>query len=155
MADETTLVRRGFAPGHARLGGKGKGSASRVRELIESLGPGADPIRFLALLVRDKCYQSTVITPDGKRRKVPEAAPLSMLVESAKILAQYYVPKLTAIAHTNAEHDGPVEVETKSLHAIMADPALCEAAQKLALAMCEIDAPKQLPAPIIGLRAPE
>lgn len=155
MSEELIPIRGRFVAGHAKVGGRKRSSASRVREMIEQLGPSADPILFLLKTIRDRTYTYTSITPDGKKKKITEPAPLSLVIECSKIVAQYYVPKLTAIAHTNSEHDGPVEIEHTSLIEIMADPALCAAGQEIALRMAEVGVePKQVAAPYIGLREP-
>ncbi len=156
MPEEITVVKRGFSKGHPRFGGKKKGTSARVKDLVEQLGAGADPIRFLLLLIRDKTYQSVVIGADGKKKKVTVAAPLDLLIDSAKAVAQYYVPKLSAVAHTG-EDGGPVETVSLNLSAILNDPVLCAHAQELALKLAEAEAPPPLlPAPNYpGLAEPD
>lgn len=154
MPEETVPAKRGFIKGHPRFGGKKKGTSARVRDLVEQLGAGADPIRFLLLLIRDKTYQSVVIDAEGKKKKITVAAPLDLLIDSAKAVAQYYVPKLSAVAHTGSDGEGPVETVSFNLTAILSDPQLCEAAQKLAIAMADSNSPSQQIQPIAGLLEP-
>jgi hypothetical protein len=139
-----------FTPGHGRLGGKKKGITTRVRDLVEQLGPSADPIRFMLLLIRDRTYQQVTIDATGKKKKTVVSAPLDLILDACKTTAQYLVPKLSAVAHTGADGEGPVETVALNLTAILADPALCEAAQKLALAMADEQAQPQT-TPVYGL----
>lgn len=159
MPEELTPVSGRFVPGHPRFGGKKKGTASRVRDLVEQLGPNSDPLRFMLLLIRDRTYTQVIIDESGKKTKRVVAAPLDLILDACKTTAQYLAPKLSSVAHSNSEHDGPIQVETTSLISIMADPALCAAAQEIVLRMIDAEAgvqPKQLAAPQTypGLREP-
>jgi hypothetical protein len=98
-----------FVTGHPRFGGKKKGNSSRVRDLVEQLGPNSDPLRFMLLLIRDKTYQQVTIDAGGKKKKVTVAAPLDLILDACKTTAQYLVPKLSAVAHTGADGEGHVE----------------------------------------------
>jgi hypothetical protein len=145
MPDEATPAKVGFTPGHPRFGGKKKGNASRVRDLVEQLGPSSDPLRFLLLLIRDKTYQSVVIDADGKKKKVIVAAPLDLIIDACKTTAQYLVPKLSSIAVGGGpDGDGPIETVSLNLTAIMQNPELARQAQNIALVALRTP---QLPAP--------
>jgi hypothetical protein len=145
MPDETTLPKRGISIRTSPVWWKKRGNASRVRDLVDQLGPSADPIRFMLLLIRDKTYQQVTIDGDGKKKKTVVAAPLLLILDACKTAAQYYVPKLSAVAHTG-EDGGPVQTESLNLVAIMSDPELCAAAQRMALLLADGE-PRQFPAP--------
>jgi hypothetical protein len=137
--------------GHQKLGGRGKRSASKARDLAESMG--VDPLRWLLALLKTGTYQAVVIDEaTGKKTKKTTVASGDMLLDAAKCSLQYLYPKLSGISHTGADGEGPIQTETINLSVIMADPALCEAAQKLALAMAD-GIQDQLPqtTPIYGL----
>jgi hypothetical protein len=151
MSDEIVSSHGGrFVEGHQKLGGRGKRSASRARDLADSLG--VDPLKWCLNLLKTGTYQATVIDETGKKSKVCTVASGSMLLDAAKCSLQYLYPKLSGISHTGADGEGPIQTETINLSVIMADPALCEAAQKLALAMADgkQDQPPQT-TPIYGL----
>src|ERR1700733_1402769 len=97
----------GFQPGHTRLGGRKKSSASKARDLADSLG--VDPLRWLLNLLKTGTYQATVIDEKGKKTKVCTVASLDLLVDAAKCSLQYVYPKLSGISHTGADGEGPIE----------------------------------------------
>jgi hypothetical protein len=151
MLEETVPAKRGFSKGHPRFGGKKRGTSARVRDLVERLGPNSDPIRFMLLLIRDRTYQQVTIDADGKKKKTTVAAPLDLIVDCCKVTAQYLAPRLSAVAHTGGDGEGPVETVSLNLTAILSDPQLCEAAQTMALLLAEQSAPEQVQQPIAGL----
>jgi hypothetical protein len=154
MSDELVPTNRGrFVAGHGRVGGKKRGNASRVRDLVDQLGPNSDPIRFMLLLIRDRTYQQVTIDADGKKKKTTVAAPLDLIVDCCKVTAMYLAPRLSAVAHTGSDGEGPVETVSLNITQIMADPALCEMAQKLAIALADGEQaqPQQIQQPIAGL----
>jgi hypothetical protein len=139
MPDNVARVGGRFAVGHPRFGGKRKGTASRVRDLVEQLGPSSDPIRFMLLLIRDRTYQQVTIDAAGKKKKVTVAAPLDLILDACKTTAQYLVPRLSAVAHTGEDGGGPIRTETVNLVAIMESPELLRQAQSLSLAITEVE----------------
>jgi hypothetical protein len=145
-------VKGRFVAGHARVGGKKRGVTTRVKELVDELGPGSDPIRAMLLLIRDRTYRQVTIDAAGKKKTTVVPAPLDLVLDAAKCCAQYLVPKLSAVAHTGSDLEGPVETVALNLTAILSNPELCKAAQDMALLMAEQSAqPQQIQQPIAGL----
>jgi hypothetical protein len=134
-----TKGEKGFQPGHSRFGGKRRNITHAVRAMAEEMG--VDPVRFMLRLIKNDTYMETQIV-DGKKKKVEVVVPLEVRADLAKYVARFCYPVLTASQITGAD-EGPVEVAAFSITDLMLNPAACEAAQKLALAMAET---KQLPA---------
>lgn len=148
-----TPVKRGPELGHDRWGGRKKRSASKARDIAESLG--VDPIRWMLNLIKNGTYQQAVVDADGKKKRVTVAAPLDLLLDAARTTAQYLYPKLSSLAVGGGpDGDGPIEVVSLNITAIMNDPELAKQAQDMALALVEADAIQpRLPAPYAGLLA--
>lgn len=62
-----TPVKRGPELGHDRWGGRKKRSASKARDIAESLG--VDPIRWMLNLIKNGTYQQAVVDADGKKKE--------------------------------------------------------------------------------------
>jgi hypothetical protein len=155
MTEELIKHRVGAAPGERR-GGRGKRSASRAKDLAESMG--VDPLRWLLGLLKTGTYQAVVIDETtGKKTKKTTTASADLLVDAAKCTLQYLYPKLSGISHTGPDGEGPIEVASISIQAIINDPVLCADVQRISLALADLQAgPQQLPpAPIPGLSDPE
>jgi hypothetical protein len=80
---------------------------------------------------------------DGSTVPVPVEERLKLLRD----ISQYIQPKLTAVQVTGKD-EGPVNVQTVDIAAILRDPAAAQAAQSLAMAMAlaEADQPQIEPA---------
>jgi hypothetical protein len=145
----TPPVRGGFQPGHARVGGR-KRTVSKARELAEKYG---DPLVYMLKILQSGVYEKVTIDANGKTKKTKVAAPLSDLIDLAKACTFYIHPKLSATQLTGA-NEGPIQNESVSLNlsAILSDPELCAAAQKLAIAMvADEQAQGQQTTPVYGL----
>jgi hypothetical protein len=120
-----------FAPGHKRLGGRQPGTRNKfswsARQKAEEAG--FDPVT-LAMSVILKARLPPIKGQPSE--KVGMEGRLSMLKE----VMQYMLPKLSATQLTGA-NDGPVAVATLDVTQLMADPALAEAAQLLAISMSQ------------------
>ncbi len=153
MSDEIVPTNRGrFLAGHPRLGGKKRGTASKARDLAESMG--VDPLKWLLNLLKTGTYQAVVIDEtSGKKTKKTTIASGDMLTDAAKCTLQYLYPKLSGISHTGPDGEGPVETVSLNLTAILANPELCRAAETMALLMAEQSSaqPQQIQPPIAGL----
>jgi hypothetical protein len=125
-----------FEIGHARFGGKKKRTAQAARDLADSLG--CDPLRFMMSLIDNDTYMQTVVGPDGKKKKVEVAVTMDLRLDAAKTVVNYLYPRLTAQQVTGPD-DGPLAVATLDMGRILADPALVEQAQNIALALVEAD----------------
>jgi hypothetical protein len=135
-----------YQPGHEKFGGRKKRTAQMARDLADEMG--CDPLRFMMQIIQSDFIEQTVIDEKGKAKRVKLAVDLATRLDAAKNVANYLYPRLNAQQITGAD-DGPLEVATLDLTAIMANPALASAAQELALMMAEQDAQQRaLPAAV-------
>jgi hypothetical protein len=94
-----------FEKGHAKVGGRQKGSPNKRTEAVRDL------------LARLKCDPLEVLAHIAKGSKKPlklqkgESVPLELRYQAARELAGYIAPKLKTIEHTGPG-GGPVEVMT-------------------------------------------
>lgn len=156
MTQENTPGKGGFVVGHPRYGGRKKNSGARAREILDSMGPRADPLRFLYGLVADGVYTRIEVDENGKKTKHLTPVPLELRIDCARTLAGYVYPKLSSVSHTGADGEGPIETQRLELKAILASPELCKAAQDLALALCDRETGPVSPGSVVypGLCAP-
>lgn len=142
-----------FKPGHPKYGGRKKGSANKRTKMAQEMAAqmGVDPVRFmLELLQRDtvqvaKIDRDTgkvILDENGQPVREWQAIPIDMRLEAAKSVAPYIHGKLQHTTVTKEEPES--DINAIDVNRMMEDPALVEAAQRLALAAN--DAPA-LPAP--------
>jgi hypothetical protein len=130
-----------FKPGHARVGGRKKGSPTKRTKLALEICEAMDfhPAAFLATiamtgLMPNADGTTTPVTPDDRLR-------------AATALAPFVMPKLQATQVTGRD-DGPVAVAALDVTAILANPQLAAAAQELALMVVDAEAEAEgLPEP--------
>jgi hypothetical protein len=124
----------GFKIGHARLGGRKPGSLNkRTRQAIEICEQmNFHPAALLATVV----LTGKLPNPDGTTVEIDAAGRMDAL----KALCPYVMPRLQATQVTGKD-DGPLAVATLDMSRILADPALVEQAQNIALALVEADRP--------------
>ena len=123
-----------FQTGHARVGGRKKGSPTKRTKLALEICQELDfhPAAFLATiamtgLMPNPDGTTTAVTPDDRLR-------------AATALAPFVMPRLQATQVTGKD-DGPVQVErTLDVSAILANPQLAAAAQELALMVVDAEA---------------
>jgi hypothetical protein len=137
-AEVLTTAPQGFQPGHPKLGGRKKRWGGIARALMEELGEGADPIRFMLSLVKSDVIDQTVIE-DGKRKRVQVTVPLDVRLDAAKTVANYIYPRLSSQEISGPE-GGPIPATHLDVTAILANPQLAAAAQELALMVAEREA---------------
>jgi hypothetical protein len=130
------------SPGHKRK----RGSIIKARDIAARLK--VCPMEFLCGLLKSDVYVETYIDPlTGKKSKVERVIDLQTRIDVAKSVASYLFPRLQSQALVGPDGNGPVEVAAVSITQLMQNPAAVEAAQKLAIAMCEpTPARPQLPA---------
>ena len=124
-----------FEIGHARFGGKRKNSTQQVRDLCAEMD--VEPMQFMLELIKNGVTTQVVIE-NGKKKRVEVAVSLEMRVDLAKYVSRFIHPTLTATQVTGKD-DGPIEMASLNISAILSDPALVEQAQNIALAMVEAD----------------
>jgi hypothetical protein len=90
-----------------------------------------DPIKVAIRVIEEGVLRNK----DGSTVPVPVEERLKLLRD----ISQYIQPKLTAVQVTGKD-DGPVNVQTVDIAAILRDPAAAQAAQSLAMAMALADA---------------
>jgi hypothetical protein len=122
----------GFKIGHPRLGGRKPGSQNkRTRQAIEICeAMDFHPAALLATVV----LTGKLPNPDGTTVEIDASGRMDAL----KALCPYVMPRLQATQVTGKD-DGPIAVATLDISRIMADPALVEQAQNIALALVEAD----------------
>jgi len=122
----------GFKIGHPRLGGRKPGSQNkRTRQAIEICeAMDFHPAALLATVV----LTGKLPNPDGTTVEIDASGRMDAL----KALCPYVMPRLQATQVTGKD-DGPLAVATLDISRILADPALVEQAQNLALAMVDAD----------------
>lgn len=122
----------GFKIGHPRLGGRKPGSQNkRTRQAIEICeAMDFHPAALLATVV----MTGKLPNPDGTTVDIDAAGRMDAL----KAICPYVMPRLQATQVTGKD-DGPLAVATLDISRILADPALVEQAQNLALAMVDAD----------------
>ena len=137
----------GAKPGERR-GGRTKGSLNKstiaIKDLAEKLG--TDPAGYLLAIVGcDGCVQVPVIDmatgqpikgEDGQPVLEWQAITLRQRLDAAKELLPYLAPKLSAV-QLSGKDGGAVQVNTLDLTALLANPELARAAQKMALQIAE------------------
>lgn len=139
MAEEMNQHR--WQEGHPRYGGRKKRTAAQARQMAEEMG--IDPIQFLLSIIKADSIEQTVIE-GGKKKRVTVTIPLEVRIDAAKYVSRFCYPVLSATQVTGAD-EGPVQVVGADMTAlIMGDPAMVDAAQRLALLMAR---PDTLPAP--------
>jgi hypothetical protein len=129
--------------GHVPIKGAGRPSGRKnwsVRSLSEITG--VNPFQISLEILRTQHLPAIPGSADKKGRMVTTAEYVKVLTE----VQCYLAPKMAATTLTGA-NDGPVAVATLDVTQIMADPALAEAAQLLALGLAQ---PKQIEAPDIN-----
>src|SRR5579872_6929833 len=126
-----------FQPGHPRYGGRKKRSPQEVRVLAEQYG--ADPIDYLLRLIASETVEEVQVV-DGRKTRVTVPVTTAMKVDACRIVAGYMYAKLSTTQVTGKD-DGPVAMATLDISRIIADPALVEQAQNIALALVEADRP--------------
>jgi hypothetical protein len=119
--------------GHPRYGGRKKRTAQMARDLADELG--CDPLAFMMRIINSDVIEQTVIE-NGKEKRVKVAIDLATRLDAAKNVAGYLYPRLSAQQVTGKD-DGPLAVATLDVSAILANPALAETAQQLALMVVE------------------
>jgi hypothetical protein len=124
-----------FQPGHQKFGGRKKRSPAMVRELADKMG--VDPIQFLLKVIASDTVEEVRIV-EGKKTRVTVPVTIEMKMDACRIVSGYLYPKLSTTQVTGKD-EGPVELATLDISAIIADPALVEMAQKLAITMAEAD----------------
>jgi hypothetical protein len=126
-----------FKIGHPRVGGRKPGSPNRrtkqALEICEELS--FHPAAFLATIA----LTGLMPNPDGSTTPVTTDDRL----RAATALAPFVMPRLQATQVTGKD-DGPLAVATLDMSRILADPALVEQAQNIALALADAD---RCPAP--------
>jgi hypothetical protein len=136
---------KGFQPGHPRFGGRKKGTVSQRTRLARDIAAAMkfDPIKVAIRVIEEGVLRNK----DGSTSPVPEER-LKLLRD----ISQYIQPKLTAVQVTGKD-DGPVNVVTVDIAAILRDPAAAQAAQSLAMAMALADAdrPAQIEPAVIDV----
>jgi hypothetical protein len=135
--------------GHEKYGGRRKRTAQQARALADELG--VDPLKFMLLVVKSDTIEQTVIE-GGKEKRVQVVIPLEMRIDCAKHVSRFLYPVLSATQVTGAD-DGPVNIATLDMAKLLANPAMLEMVQKLALAMAEQEldqqpTPKLPPGPV-------
>jgi hypothetical protein len=122
-----------FQPGHPRFGGRKRGSVSKRTQLARDIAAAMkfDPVKIAIRVIEEGVLRNK----DGSLVPVPVEERLKMLRD----LQQYIQPKLTAVQVTGKD-EGPVNVQTVDIAAILRDPAAAQAAQSLAMAMALADA---------------
>ena len=121
-----------FQTGHARVGGRKKGSPTKRTKLALEICQELDfhPAAFLATiamtgLMPNPDGTTTAVTPDDRLR-------------AATALAPFVMPRLQATQVTGKD-DGPVAVAMLDVTAILANPELAAAAQELALMVVDAE----------------
>jgi hypothetical protein len=142
-----TMGGTGFQPGHPRFSGRKKKGVQAARELAAELN--CEPLAFLMRVVNSDTIEQTFME-GGKKTRQTITIPLDVRIDCAKYVSRFLHPTLSATQVTGAD-EGPVQVVNADLTTlIMGDPAMVDAAQKLALLMARPDA---LPAPANGAPA--
>lgn len=84
-----------FAPGHARIAGRKKGTKNKVstsmREAIAKNWPGYHPVVAMAALAND------------------ESQPIELRFSANREVAQYLEPKRKSVEHFRVIEDGPIQ----------------------------------------------
>lgn len=146
--DEPIIKQAGFQPQHPRFSGRRRKTTRRALEIVERLG--IDPLEFMAQLLATGTYDEVTVGERGKVTRTKKAVPLDVLVDIAKTFAQYIHPRLSAVA-VSGHGGGPIETTTSTITAaaILMNPELSEAMQKIAFAAAEVDAaqPRAIDAP--------
>src|SRR5579862_3385949 len=123
-----------FQPGHPKYGGRKKRSPQMVRELADKLG--VDPIQFLLKkVIAGETFTEVRIAADGKTKtRVEVPVTLDMKMEACRIVSGYLYPKLSTTQVTGKD-EGPIAVAALDITAILQNPELAQAAQRLALGL--------------------
>jgi hypothetical protein len=159
MADKPNKPREGdpghrWQEGHPRFGGRKKRTAQMARDLADELG--CDPLAFMMRIINSDVIEQTVIE-NGKEKRVKVAVDLATRLSAARDVACYLYPKLSATAVTGKDN-GPVAIASLDVAAILANPALADAAQQLALMVVEQEISEErlgLPEPDYRFMTPE
>ena len=143
-----------FQPGRQKTGGRKPGVPNKhtrnARDLAARLG--ADPLEFMLEVMNRDAIQVIVVNrttgqpeldANGQPVKVWQAVPMEMRMDAAKAVAPYLHPKLVG-SPSSGKDDRAIEISAIDVNAMMQDPALVEAAQRLSLAANSAPA---LPAP--------
>jgi len=118
-----------FAPGHARLGGRKKGTKSwSARAIAEETG--VHPIRVLLDMMKTGYFPLAKGEQAKDKRRIPPELYVKVVFEATA----YCTPKLSAVQLTGA-NNGPLAVAALDVTELMKDPALVAAAQTLALGL--------------------
>ena len=125
-----------------------------ARDLADELG--CDPLTFMMRIINSDVIEQTVIE-NGKEKRVKVAIDLATRLDAAKNVAGYLYPRLSAQQVTGKD-DGPLALATLDVAAILANPALAETAQQLALMVVEQEIAEEragLPAPDYRFQSPD
>lgn len=119
-----------FQTGHARVGGRKRGSPTKRTKLALEICEAMDfhPAAFLATIAM------TGLMPNADGTTTPVGT--DDRLRAATALAPFVMPKLQATQVTGKD-DGPIETATLDVSAILANPELAKAAQEIALMMVE------------------
>jgi hypothetical protein len=124
--------KKGFQPGHPKLGGRRKGSplkrTAEAREVAAKLG--FHPVEWLVRVAQD----GYILNSDGTQMPVDAAT----RVDAVKAVSRYLLPTLQAVAHINPD-SGP-KAEDVDINRLLEDPEMVRAAQTLALGIAEAPA---------------
>jgi hypothetical protein len=144
-----------FQAQHPRYGGRKKRTAQMARDLADELG--CDPLAFMMKIITCEVFEQTIIDENGKEKRVKVAVDLATRLSACRDVAGYLYPKLSAQQVTGKD-DGPLAVATLDVTQILANPALADAAQQLALMVVEQEISEEragLPAPDYRFATPE
>jgi hypothetical protein len=146
----TIAKKRGPKAGHPKWGGRRPGTLNKrtryAHEVAEKMR--VDPVAYLLSIINQEATQEVIINPQTgeaildpatgqpKRRWVPVTR--DQRIDAAKALLGYLYPKLQAVQVTGKDEE-PLQVEMSALSVtqILSDPALADAAQKMALMLAE------------------
>jgi hypothetical protein len=135
---------KNFLQGHPRYGGRKPGSKNRRTQQAIDICEALDfhPAAFLATIA----LTGLMPNPDGTTTPVTAEE----RIRAATSLAPFVMPRLQSTQVTGA-NDGPIETQAQTLdiNKLLSDPAALEAAQRLALMICESDQAPE-PAKICG-----
>lgn len=127
-ADNVVPKRRGFAPGHAKVGGRKKDVPTRTwlaREIAEK--HSFHPLEEIIRIYQTGKLPTVAGTP-------AQSASASDRVRLLEVALSFLLPRLSSQQITGA-NDGPIAVATLDVTKLMENPDMAAMAQKLSLAM--------------------
>lgn len=145
----------GWQEGHQKYGGRRKRTAQMARDLADELG--CDPLAFMMKIITCEVFEQTIIDEKGKEKRVKIAVDLATRLSACRDVAGYLYPKLSA-QQISGNDGGPIAVAALDVAAILANPALAETAQQLALMVVEQEISEErrgLPTPDYRYMTPE